>query len=395
MKYDFDQMPDRSGTASLKWDRNFRMGPVRYKGKVNSMWVADMDFPCAQPIVSAIEKRAAHPVYGYSFYDKKKVPGAICKWLRDRYNWELAYNDVFYAPGVVTSIGVLIREFTEIGDGIIIQTPVYYPFKKAIEAAGRRVIENPLLNIEGIYKMDFDDLVKKASDPDTKMMILCSPHNPVGRVWSSEELSKLSGICRNNGVLLLTDEIHMDLTRSHITFVPAATAGDRMNTITLTAPSKTFNIPGLSISATIIENPEFKERWQNMAYKSMGLGLSNPFGAEAFIAAYEQGSEWLSQVSKYIDENFIRLKGSLNEEIPEIGFRVPEGTYLAWLDLNKAGISDDIEFAEKLERMEGLLVDPGSIFGDEGRGFIRLNAACSTKRVLDAVHSIKHVLSEY
>jgi cystathionine beta-lyase len=358
------------------------------------MWVADMDFPCAEPIVSAIEKRAAHPVYGYSFYDKKKVPGVICKWLRDRYDWELTYNDVFYAPGVVTSIGVLIREFTEPGDGIIIQTPVYYPFKKTIEASGRRVLENPLLNIDGFYKMDFTDLENKVSDSGARIMILCSPHNPVGRVWTSEELSKVSKICSSNGVLIITDEIHMDLTRKDIAFVPAATAGDSMNTITLTAPSKTFNIPGLSISATIIENPEFKERWRNMAYKSMGLSLPNPFGAEAFIAAYEQGSEWLMQVSEYIDGNFNRLRDALNDEIPEIGFRVPEGTYLAWLDLNKAGITDDIEFAEKLERQEGLLVDPGSIFGDGGRGFIRLNVACSTKRVIDAVDSIKRVLAK-
>ena len=185
MKYDFDRMPDRSGTASLKWDRNFRLGPIRYDGNVNSMWVADMDFPCAKPIVDALEKRVSHPVYGYSFYDKKKIPGAVRKWLAERYNRKLTYGDIFYAPGVVIAIGVLIREFTDKGDGIIIQTPVYYPFKKSIEAAGRKVLENSLLNSEGYYSINFSDLAEKASDPGTKMMILCSPHNPVGRVWTA------------------------------------------------------------------------------------------------------------------------------------------------------------------------------------------------------------------
>ena len=187
----------------------------------------------------------------------------------------------------------------------------------------------------------------------------------------------------------------MDITGEGVEFIPAALAGDRMNTITLTAPSKTFNIPGLSISATIIENPDYKERWRNQAYRAMGLSLPNPFGAEAYIAAYEKGSDWLDQVLVYTGENFRMLKELLELKIPDAVFKIPEGTYLAWIDLRKAGISDDIEFAENLERSEGLLVDPGSIFGDEGKGFIRLNIACSSNRVKDAVESISRVLAKY
>ena len=250
------------------------------------------------------------------------------------------------------------------------------------------------MNVNGYYKMDFDDLKRKAADNETVMMILCSPHNPVGRVWTFDELRELSEICKSNDVLLLSDEIHMDLTRKDTVFVPLAIAGDRMNTITLTAPSKTFNIPGLSISVAIMENPEYKKRWREIAYGSLGLSLPNPFGAEAFITAYEQGGEWLLQAVDYIDSNFNILHEALATKIPEIIFNFPEGTYLAWLDLGKYGITDDIEFSEELERREGLLVDPGSIFGFEGKGFIRLNVACPAKRVTNAVESIKRVLTK-
>ncbi|HRX43223.1 MAG TPA: MalY/PatB family protein [Clostridia bacterium] len=394
MKYDFDRMPDRSNTASLKWDRNFRMGHVRYDGEVNSMWVADMDFPCAKPIVSAIEKRAAHPVYGYSLFDRDKVPGAICNWISKRYGWSPACNDVLVAPGVVTSLGVAVSEFTEPGDGIIIQTPVYYPFRKTIEAAGRRVVVNPLICHGGRYSMDFADLEAMVMDPANKLMILCSPHNPVGRVWTEQELHEVGRLCSENDVLLVSDEIHIDITRDGTEFTPAALAGDRMNTITLTAPSKTFNIPGLAISVVIIENQELKERWKNRAYGILSLGMTNPLSAEAYIAAYDNGAEWLEQVSRYIDGNFRLLKECLQEKIPGMGFIIPEGTYLAWLDLGNAGVNDDMAFAKDLERLEGLLVDPGSIFGEEGRGFIRLNIACPARRVVAAVESIQRVLAK-
>jgi len=395
MKYNFDSVPDRSNTASLKWDRNFRLENLSGDRDINSMWVADMDFPCAKAIVEAVGARACHPIYGYSYYDKEQVPGAIGDWLFNRFGWKVDLKDIFYAPGVVTALGVLISEFTKAGEGVIIQPPVYYPFRRAIESAGRKTIENPLVNTSSGYAMDFKDLALKASDPSVTMMVLCSPHNPVGRVWTLEELAKLSEICEENHVILISDEIHMDLTRSAVKFIPAALAGSSLNTITLTAPSKTFNVPGLSISATIIQNSEHKERWRRKAYGAMGLSLPNPFGAEVFKAAYSGCNEWLEQVLCYIDNNFCILKEAIENEIPDIGFEIPEGTYLAWLDLRAAGVSDDLEFSHKLESMEGLLVDPGSIFGTEGIGFIRLNVACQRARVTKAVHSIKRVLEEY
>jgi len=216
----------------------------------------------------------------------------------------------------------------------------------------------------------------------------------VGRVWTEQELHEVGRLCSENDVLLVSDEIHIDITRDGTEFTPAALAGDRMNTITLTAPSKTFNIPGLAISVVIIENQELKERWKNRAYGILSLGMTNPLSAEAYIAAYDNGAEWLEQVSRYIDGNFRLLKECLQEKIPGMGFIIPEGTYLAWLDLGNAGVNDDMAFAKDLERLEGLLVDPGSIFGEEGRGFIRLNIACPARRVVAAVESIQRVLAK-
>ncbi len=392
MKYDFDRVIDRKSTYSLKWDKDHNGNGTGKYDNLNSMWVADMDFPCPEPVVDAIVKRAGHPVYGYTYYDADTLSAAAAKWYGDRYGWEVDKEHILFSPGVVASINYSINAFTAPGDGIIIQPPVYYPFSRIITKNGRRLVYNPLKMENGVHKQDFEDLEKKASDPGVGMMLLCSPHNPGGRVWTRDELSRISEICKKNDVVLVTDEIHSDLIRNGMKFTPAAAAGHAENTITCTAPSKTFNIPGLMISSAIIENDEFREKWKTEAYAKAGLSMPNPFGAAAFKAAYEKGGEWLEQVNGYIDSNLRWISQYISENLPNVGYEVPEGTYLAWLDIKGAGWEDDGGFADMLASRTGVLVDPGHIFGPGGSGFIRINAACPRSRLIDAMEKIKSVL---
>lgn len=392
MKYDFDEIIDRRGTYSLKWDKDHngeKAGPYE---RLNSLWVADMDFPCPAPVMNALMKRAGHPVYGYTYYDNDELSGIASGWYENRYGWDVKKEDILFSPGVVASINYAINALTKPGEGVIIQPPVYYPFRRIVEKNGRRLVFNPLKTVEGVHRQDFGDLESKASEPGNTMMILCSPHNPGGRVWTRDELSRISDICKNNGVILVSDEIHADLVRKDSIFTPAAKAGHPENTITCTAPSKTFNIPGLMISSAIIENDGFKEKWKIEAYAKAGLSMPNPFGAEAFKAAYLEGGDWLEQVNSYIDANLEWLKVYVSEELPGVVYRVPEGTYLAWLDISGAGWDNDAEFSDILAEKTGVLVDPGHIFGPGGGGHIRLNVACPRSRLEDALEKIKSVL---
>ncbi len=395
MKYDFDAVIDRSGSGAIKWERNYKFQSIEPGRKINPFWIADMDFPCAQPIVEALKHRAAHPVYGYTYFDQGEFFKSVSEWYSRRYGWSVKTKDIFYAPGVVFAIGSLINAFSNLGDGIVIQTPVYYPFKKLIKANGRRVVESSLVKDvknSGRYVMDYADLELKVSAPDVSMMILCSPHNPVGRVWSERELSRVSDICENNNVLLISDEIHGDLVRDGIRFIPAAIAGNPENLITCSAPSKSFNIPGLMVSTVIIQNDKYRKGWEMEAYNKTGLSLPNPMGAVAMKAAYEGGEEWLEQVNEYIDGNLFWMKKYVDENLVGVGYDVPEGTYLAWMDFNNTAFADDRKLADRLETEYGILVDPGYIFGKQGKGFIRINVACPRSRLADLFEKIEMLL---
>lgn len=393
MKYNFDAYLDRRGTGSMKWDRNFRGESVIERTDINSLWVADMDFPCANPIVEALKARAEHPAYGYTGIEGSDFFKSIADWNKNRYGRSVNENDILYSPGVVFSIACAVNAFTKPGDGIIIQTPVYYPFKRTIEKNYRTVVENPLIKSGNSYVMDFDNLSLSASDENVKMIILCSPHNPVGRVWNKAELKRLNDICFQNDVLIVADEIHSDLLRAGVDFVPAAKVGNPDNVVTVNAPSKTFNIPGLMSSWVIIENDSLKTRWKDEAYGRSGMSIPNPFGLNASIAAYTQCDDWLVQVKDYIDRNLAWMKIYIEKNIPDIGYEIPEGTYLAWLDFNKTIYGDDIKLTDLLDENKGILVDPGSIFGLSGRGFIRINAACPHSRLEDALNKIKNLIN--
>jgi cystathionine beta-lyase len=388
MKYDFDKIIDRSGTGSLKWDRNHRFEHVGGRDGINSLWVADMDFPCAKPIVDAMAERAMHPIYGYTYFDGSGFFELVARWNERRYGWKTEVSDILYAPGVVYAIACAINAFSKPGQGVVIQTPVYYPFRRIIEKNGRVIKENPLKNNGGKYLMDYEGLREIVSHPDTTLMILCSPHNPVGRVWSREELKAVCDICRENKVLVLSDEIHADLIRKESAFTPAAVAGDPKNTLTFNAPSKSFNVPGLMASTVVIENQDLKSAWKNEAYSRNGMSLPNPMGLAAASAAYKSGEDWLAQVNEYIDENLRDMKSFIDEHMPSVGYEVPEGTYLAWLDFRDSGYPDDSELSDVLFRDFGILVDPGSIFGEQGKGYIRINAACPRSRLIDALEKM-------
>ncbi|MFX1310546.1 MAG: MalY/PatB family protein, partial [Promethearchaeota archaeon] len=305
MKYDFDRIIDRSGTNSVKWDKQFLK--ERFKADdVLPLWVADMDFQCPQPVIDALKKRAGAEIYGYAWYKTPTYLDAVSNWMKRRHGWKINNDWIIFSPGIVTAIYMLVQTFTNVGEKVIVQPPVYYPFFSAIENNGRILVTNKLHYESKRYTFDFDDFEAKAKDPLTKMFILCSPHNPVGRVWTEKELKKLGDICLENNVIIISDEIHHDLILSgyrHTLFSTISKEYEK-NTIMCTAPSKTFNMAGLKTSNIIIPDEKMKESFLNTISKRNSVMSPNAFGIVALIAAYNEGEEWLDQVLKYIEANF-------------------------------------------------------------------------------------------
>jgi len=376
MKYDFDRVIDCSETNSFKWDKHSLKESFK-TDEVLPLWVADMDFQCPQPVIDALRKRAAEEIYGYSWHKTPSYLNAVANWMRRRHKWGIDTDWIVYSPGIVPATCMLIQTFSNIGEKIIIQPPVYYPFFTAIENNGRQLLASQLHYENKKYSIDFDDFEKKAKDPLTKMFILCSPHNPVGRVWTEKELRRLGDICLENNVLIVSDEIHHDLILSgykHTLFSTISKEFEK-NTIMCTAPSKTFNVAGLQTSNIIIPNEKMRESFINTIVNRNGVMIPNAFGIVALIAAYNEGEEWLEQVLKYIEGNFKFLKEFVNENLPDVDFIDPEGTYLAWLDFNKFGM-DDEELREFMLKKAKVALDGGEIFGPGGEGFERINVAC-------------------
>jgi cystathionine beta-lyase len=393
IKYDFDKLIDRTNTNSMKYD--FMEIFLNIKDKdLLPMWVADMDFECPKPVVEAIIKRAAHPIYGYSErYDSYFE--SVINWMKSRHNWIIKKDWILFTPGIVPAINWLIRTFAVPGDKVIIQPPVYYPFLNAILNNGCRPLFNPLKYENGKYTMDFKDLEEKVQDSRAKILILCSPHNPVGRVWEKEELSKLGEICIKNKVLIISDEIHSDLiykNHKHTTFA-SISEEFAMNSITCTAPSKTFNTAGLQASNIIIQNDNLRKLFSNTL--ECNPILPNPFGIAATEAAYNNGVEWLEQLLLYLEENVNYTEKYIKENLPEINMIRPEGTYLVWLDFRKLGF-DEKELEGLMIHKAKLVLDEGYVFGIGGSGFERINIACprsvvekALNRITDLVRSLK------
>lgn len=390
MKYDLDRIIDRYDTHSVKYESMQVMHP-KATSQTLPLWVADMDFPCPEPVLDAIKGRVDRKILGYSSHQAGEYLRAVTGWMKKRFDWEVAPADIHVAPGVVPALNHLVRALTEKGDGVIIQRPVYYPFTTVVVNNGRKVVNNALINNEGYYTMDFEDLERKAEDPANKMMILCSPHNPVGRVWTREELLRIGEICLKNDVILISDEIHFDLVRKGITHIPIDKLFPQTDRIiTCTAPSKTFNLAGMHTSNIIIRNDELKSKWTAEAGH---IGLS-PLSIVAVIAAYQESEDWLEQVKEYIDKNLDFIGEFMKEQLPEGKYVKPEGTYLVWIDL-RAYEPDYRVLSDLMVEEAGVLLDDGHIFGDEGDGYERINAACPRAILEDCMKRIAKAVVQH
>ncbi|MFX0024477.1 MAG: MalY/PatB family protein, partial [Candidatus Hermodarchaeota archaeon] len=342
MKYNFDRIIDRSQTNSVKWNKHFLKEKFG-ADDVLPLWVADMDFQCPQPIIDALKERVDEEIFGYCWHKTPIYLDAVSNWMARRHGWKIENDWIILSPGIVPAIFMLVQTFTNVGEKIIIQSPVYYPFFSAVENNGRIISLNQLHYENKRYTFDVDDFEKEAKDPLTKMFILCSPHNPVGRVWTEKELKKIGDICLENDILIISDEIHHDLILSGYKHTLFSTISEEFekNTIMCTAPSKTFNIAGLKTSNIIIPDENLRESFFNTISKRNSVMSPNVFGIIALIAAYNEGEEWLNQVIEYIEANFNYLKDFIDENLPYIDFIEPEGTYLAWLDCNRLEMNDE------------------------------------------------------
>lgn len=388
MNVDFDTPIPREGTGSLKWDG--REG-VFGTEDVIPLWVADMDFAAPEAVTQALAARAAHPVYGYSLFPDP-VYESLMAWLRERHQWRIERDWILMAPGVVPSLHAAVLAFTEAGEGVIVQPPVYFPFFSAVTTTGRRLVENPLAFEEGRYRIDFDHLERCAAD--ARMLILCSPHNPVGRVWSEVELRELLRIARKHDLVLLSDEIHHDLIYPGQRHIPLATlTDDPADIVTAVAPSKTFNIPGLGLSALVASNPQHREKLRR-AFELLHVSGANPFSIVAFAAAYRHGAAWLDALMAYLAETRDEVITMLRLEAPAIHPVVAEGTYLLWLDCRGLGM-DDAALKRFFIEQARVGMSPGSLFGQGGAGFIRLNLGAPRSVIREALRRIVEALATF
>lgn len=390
IKSNFDSIINRTDTNSLKYDfTSERERP----DDILPLWVADMDFIVAPEIQQRLYDVVNYGIYGYSD-SKDGYYQAIYSWYRSKFNYEIKKEWIVKTPGVVFALAQAVRAFTKLGDGVIIQTPVYYPFKEVIIDNGRRVITNSLVLKNAHYEIDFDDFEEKIKKEKVKLFILCSPHNPVGRVWKKDELLKLGQICLKNDVKIISDEIHSDfIYPGHQHHVFASLKTELQNiTITCTAPTKTFNLAGLQISNIFIADEKLRLQFKK-AIASTGYSQCNLFGLAACPTAYESCSSWLEDLKQYLFENTRFVDEYLKEHIPLIKLIIPEGTYLLWLDFRRLQISDK-ELNDLLIEHARLWLDSGTMFGKEGKGFQRINIACPRAYLRQALNQLKNALEE-
>jgi len=390
MTYDFDTLTDRSNTNSIKWEPSV-LKRMFGREDLLPLWVADMDFKCPQPVIEALTERARHGIFGYS-EPSEDYYEAIIDWNRRRNNWNISKEWFVYTPGVVPAVNYLIHTFIRPGDKVIIQNPVYYPFANSIRKNGRQLVDNPLVLEGSSYRMDFEDLEGKAKDPLAKILILCSPHNPVGRVWTREELTRLGEICIENDVLVISDEIHSDLILKGHTHTPFAVISEDFaeNSVVCTAPSKTFNLAGLQLSNIFIPNIKLRREFRQ-TMERLSLTRPNTFAITAATAAYREGEEWLEQLLEYLKGTVSWVRDFIEKELPGVSLIEPEGTYLAWLDFR--ALEPDPKALEKLMLEKAkIALDEGYIFGPGGEGFERINLACPRSLVEKAFKAIRAVL---
>ena len=384
----FDKIIDRRNTRCLKYDfaveRNM-------PADVLPLWVADMDFETSSYIEDAIIERAKHAIYGYS---EVKTPyfDILKKWMQKHHDWDIQRKWLVKTPGVVFALAMAVKAYTEPGDAVLIQQPVYYPFSEVIKDNGRNVVSNTLyLGEDNRYHIDFEDFEQKIVDHKIKLFLLCNPHNPVGRVWTKEELTRLGDICVKHHVTVVSDEIHEDFIfkGKHQVFANIKKEYEEI-TVTCTAPSKTFNIASLMISNILIPNPELKRKFKHQM-DAAGISQLNVLGLVACEAAYEHGEEWYQAMKAYVKENIEFVKQYVEEQLPGVNMVEHEGTYLVWLDFRGTGLSME-ELDDKIINQAKLWLDSGKIFGSCGEGFQRINVACPRKVLEEALERIKNAV---
>lgn len=384
MKYNFDEIVSRRHTCSYKWDS----APSDEK-EVLPLWVADMDFRTAPVIVEALERRVRHGIFGYV-----RVPDAyyesVARWFVRRHGWKMETDWIIYTSGVVPAISAAIKALTVPGDGVVVQTPVYNCFFSSIRNNGCRVVPNPLIYENRTYRIDFEDLGRKTADPGVRLLLLCNPHNPAGRVWTREELVRIGEICQKNGVRVIADEIHCELVFPGHEYVPFASTGENQlrNSVTCVSPSKAFNLAGLQIASIISCDRTVRERIDR-AININEVCDVNPFGVEATIAAYEGGEDWLLQLLDYLKGNYDLLCDFFKTYLPQIPVTSLEGTYLVWTDCRAFHLPSDVLQTLLLEET-GLWLNSGTLYGAEGEGFLRWNIACPRVVLHDALTRFLH-----
>jgi cystathionine beta-lyase len=386
--WNFDEIVNREGTNCIKYDLTEDIFGIK---DIIPMWVADMDFKTPGFIVSALQERLNHQIYGYTFRPPEYF-SSIIQWHILKHNWSIEKEWICFTPGVVPALNICTLAFTQPGDSIIVQPPVYFPFFSAAEAHGRNLVFNQLIQTEDGWTMNFDTL-ENTIDSRTKMIIISNPHNPVGRVWTRIELTRLADICNKNRILILSDEIHCDLVLPGFRHTPMASLSGETaaNTVTCLAPSKSFNLAGLSTSSVVISNPALKKLFTK-TLDSLHISNGNIFGTIASIAAYSHGNEWLDALLDYIDINVDYADNYFRKMIPEIIPIKPEATYMIWLDCRKFGMTGK-ELKEFFVRKAGVGMNEGSTFGPGGEGFMRMNLATTRQTVVKAMEQIERAVS--
>ena len=388
--FDFDTIIQREHTDSLKYS-----APIQGKKKdLIPLWVADMDFLVPKEVEEAISQRAKHGIYGYTEPDMDAFFPPLAQWFALRHSWQVHKEWLVQTPGVVAAIAAAISAFTKPGDGVLVTQPVYYPFTSTIQRNRRKVINSSLVVKDGKYIIDYADFEKKIVDNNISLFLLCNPHNPGGRVWTREELTTIGEICLRHNVLILSDEIHDDFIWPGNTHTVFASINESFlnNTVTCTAPTKTFNIAGLQISNIFIANPELRKKFVS-AFLATGMRRINPFGIVACEAAYTYGAAWLDAVKAYIYDNILFIRNFTKLNLPELTMMQPEGTYLVWVDCSRLGLTPSA-LDSFMEEKAGLWLDPGYVFGKDGYGYERINAACARSLLEKALLQLKSAIKD-
>lgn len=381
MTYDFDKVIFRKGTNSCKWDSI-------ESDNLLPMWVADMDFQTAPAIIEALQRRVSHGIFGYTHVPDAYYQ-AVISWFKRRHGLTIGKDWIIYTSGVVPALSAIIKALTSPGDQVLIQTPVYNCFFSSIRNNGCEIVTSPLIRKDHTYYIDFDDLEKKVSNEKLKLMILCNPHNPAGRVWTREELTRLGEICLRHQVTVIADEIHCELVYPPKTYIPFASISDEFcrHSISCLSPSKAFNIAGLQIANIVSADEDLRKRIDR-AININEVCDVNPFGVEATIAAYNEGEEWLNQLLEYLKGNYDSMCQYCAKYLPDYPLTRLEGTYLVWMDCTNTHLTST-ELDKRLKTDAGLWLNPGDMYGKEGEGFMRWNIACPRSVMLDGLERFR------